>query len=239
MSFTRQRARGCQQRSAAARAGRGRRARTRARLPYGHLQHVQHPQERPAACATSSPARSRAPGRSRSASASRCPSATSRSTSRTPNLEGASHAQRSTRPLARAARGLRPRSSTRSAPVSSRTSASATCDYINRLIRVQRGLEVAGRGLLFVGFLPPAWIGGTAALSLSKILDNMEIGHNVMHGQYDWTGDERLNGKTLRVGHRLPRRPVAPLAQLHAPHPHEHRRQGPRHRLRHPAHVRG
>ncbi|MGO8905939.1 MAG: fatty acid desaturase family protein [Solirubrobacteraceae bacterium] len=70
-------------------------------------------------------------------------------------------------------------------------------DYINNLIRVQRGLEVAGRGLLFAGFLPPAWIGGTAALSLSKILDNMEIGHNVMHGQYDWTGDERLNGKTF------------------------------------------
>ena len=70
-------------------------------------------------------------------------------------------------------------------------------DYINRLIRVQRGLEVAGRGLLFAGFLPPAWIGGTAALSLSKILDNMEIGHNVMHGQYDWTGDERLNGKSF------------------------------------------
>src|ERR1035437_8386580 len=62
-------------------------------------------------------------------------------------------------------------------------------DYIKRLIRVQRGLEVAGRGLLFALFLPPAWIGGTAALSLSKILGNMEIGHNVMHGQYDWTGD--------------------------------------------------
>ena len=70
-------------------------------------------------------------------------------------------------------------------------------DYINSLIRVQRGLEVAGRGLLFLGFLPPAWIGGTAALSLSKILDNMEIGHNVMHGQYDWTGDARLNGKSF------------------------------------------
>ncbi len=69
--------------------------------------------------------------------------------------------------------------------------------YIDKVIRAQRGLEVAGRGLLFFGLLPPAWIGGTAALSLSKILDNMEIGHNVMHGQYDWTGDERLNGKTF------------------------------------------
>jgi len=70
-------------------------------------------------------------------------------------------------------------------------------EYINKVIRTQRGLEVAGRALLFFGFLPPAWIGGTAALSLSKILDNMEIGHNVMHGQYDWMKDPRLDGKTF------------------------------------------
>ena len=70
-------------------------------------------------------------------------------------------------------------------------------DYINKVIRAQRGLEVAGRALLFLGFLPPAWIGGTAALSLSKILDNMEIGHNVMHGQYDGMKDPRFNGKTF------------------------------------------
>ncbi len=70
-------------------------------------------------------------------------------------------------------------------------------EYINKVIRAQRGLEVAGRALLFVGFLPPAWVGGTAALALSKILDNMEIGHNVMHGQYDWMNDPRLDGKTF------------------------------------------
>jgi fatty acid desaturase len=70
-------------------------------------------------------------------------------------------------------------------------------DYIHRVIRAQRGLEVAGRGLLLAGILPPAWIAGTAALSLSKILDNMEIGHNVMHGQYDWMKDPRLDGKTF------------------------------------------
>jgi fatty acid desaturase len=69
--------------------------------------------------------------------------------------------------------------------------------YIHKVIRAQRGLEVAGRGLLFFSFLPPAWLGGVAALSLSKILDNMEIGHNVMHGQYDWMRDARLNGKTF------------------------------------------
>jgi fatty acid desaturase len=68
-------------------------------------------------------------------------------------------------------------------------------DYIRRMIRAQRGLEIAGRLLLEFGWLPPAWIGGTTALSLSKILDNMEIGHNVMHGQYDWMKDPALDSK--------------------------------------------
>ncbi len=70
-------------------------------------------------------------------------------------------------------------------------------DYIERVIRAQRGLEFAGRALLFAGFLPPAWVGGVAALSLSKILDNMEIGHNVMHGQYDFLQDPALDGNTF------------------------------------------
>jgi fatty acid desaturase len=68
-------------------------------------------------------------------------------------------------------------------------------EYIRRIIRWQRGLELSGRALLEVGFLPPAWVGGVAALSLSKILDNMEIGHNVMHGQYDWMRDPALDSK--------------------------------------------
>ena len=63
------------------------------------------------------------------------------------------------------------------------------------MIKAQRALEIAGRGLLFAGFLPPAWLGGTTALALSKILDNMEIGHNVMHGQYDWMKDPALDSK--------------------------------------------
>jgi NADPH-dependent stearoyl-CoA 9-desaturase len=70
-------------------------------------------------------------------------------------------------------------------------------NYIRRVIKVQRGLEVGGRGLLFFGFLPPAWLAGTAALSLSKILDNMEIGHNVMHGQFDWMNDPKLSSKAF------------------------------------------
>jgi fatty acid desaturase len=67
--------------------------------------------------------------------------------------------------------------------------------YIRKVIRAQRGLEITGRGLMFAGFFPPAWLGGVTALSLSKILDNMEIGHNVMHGQYDWMKDPDLTSK--------------------------------------------
>jgi fatty acid desaturase len=65
--------------------------------------------------------------------------------------------------------------------------------YIRRIIRVQRWSEIGGRASLFLGFLPPFWLAGVAALSLSKILDNMEIGHNVLHGQYDWTNDPALS----------------------------------------------
>ena len=50
---------------------------------------------------------------------------------------------------------------------------------------------------MFLGFLPPAWLAGVAALSASKILDNMEIGHNVMHGQYDWMRDDMLHSSSF------------------------------------------
>ncbi|MFD9960821.1 fatty acid desaturase family protein [Amycolatopsis sp. NPDC058986] len=67
--------------------------------------------------------------------------------------------------------------------------------YLRRVVRLQQRFEVAGRALLWAGWFPPAWLAGTAALSISKILDNMEIGHNVLHGQYDWMGDPALNSK--------------------------------------------
>ena len=70
-------------------------------------------------------------------------------------------------------------------------------DYIHNVVAVQRFCEVSGRLLLFAGWFPPAWAGGVAALGLSKILDNMEVGHNVMHGQYDWMKDPALNSRTF------------------------------------------
>ncbi|MGV9710686.1 fatty acid desaturase family protein [Gordonia sp. NPDC003424] len=68
-------------------------------------------------------------------------------------------------------------------------------DYLYSIIRTQRGFEIAGRGLMYLGFFPPAWIAAVGALSVSKILDNMEIGHNVMHGQYDWMREDTYNSR--------------------------------------------
>ncbi len=69
--------------------------------------------------------------------------------------------------------------------------------YIRDIVNKQKKLEVAGRALLWAGWFPPAWVAGVTALSLSKIIDNMEIGHNVMHGQYDWMQDPQLTSKNF------------------------------------------
>lgn len=68
--------------------------------------------------------------------------------------------------------------------------------YIRNLIRLQRTLEVAGRGVLLFSGKKPAWIAGTTLLSLSKILENLEIGHNVLHGQWDWMNDPVIHSTT-------------------------------------------
>jgi linoleoyl-CoA desaturase len=68
--------------------------------------------------------------------------------------------------------------------------------YIRTVVDGQRYLEIGGRALLFAGVLPPAWIAGTALLSIAKILENMEIGHNVMHGQWDWMRDPKIHSST-------------------------------------------
>ncbi|MDQ8035961.1 MAG: acyl-CoA desaturase [Pedobacter sp.] len=69
--------------------------------------------------------------------------------------------------------------------------------YIKRMVRMQRSAEISGRLVLFLGFHPLAWCVGVLLLALSKILDNMEIGHNIMHGQYNWTNDPALRGKSF------------------------------------------
>ncbi|HEX8781288.1 MAG TPA: acyl-CoA desaturase [Nocardioides sp.] len=72
--------------------------------------------------------------------------------------------------------------------------------YINRLIKVQRGLAAGGRVAMLASAHAkagrPALVAGAAMLGLAKILENMEIGHNVMHGQWDWMNDPEIHSST-------------------------------------------
>ena len=68
--------------------------------------------------------------------------------------------------------------------------------YIRRTIAAQRGLEVTGRVLLAFGSRRALWWAGTATLALAKIIENMEISHNVMHGQWDWMNDPEIHSTT-------------------------------------------
>ncbi|WP_027644919.1 fatty acid desaturase family protein [Salinispora oceanensis] len=76
--------------------------------------------------------------------------------------------------------------------------------YIRRLIRTQRRLELGSRAVLLFSLFPPAWIIGTAGLSIAKILENMEIGHNILHGQWDWMRDPKIHSTTWEWDHVSP-----------------------------------
>jgi NADPH-dependent stearoyl-CoA 9-desaturase len=84
--------------------------------------------------------------------------------------------------------------------------------YIVSLLWVIRGLESTGR-LVLLGAAcwlaalttdhsdalhTAVWVTGllgAVLLGVSKCLQNMEFGHNVMHGQYEWLNDPRFEGK--------------------------------------------
>ncbi|MBV8927504.1 MAG: fatty acid desaturase [Mycobacteriaceae bacterium] len=68
--------------------------------------------------------------------------------------------------------------------------------YIRRTIAAQRTLEVAGRVILAASSKRSAWWAGAATLGLAKIIENMEIGHNVMHGQWDWMNDPEIHSSS-------------------------------------------
>lgn len=68
--------------------------------------------------------------------------------------------------------------------------------YIRRVVLVQRLCAFSGRIFMVLGFFTMwLWGLGVLLLALAKILDNMEIGHNILHGQYDWMNDPVLHSK--------------------------------------------
>ena len=77
--------------------------------------------------------------------------------------------------------------------------------YIRTILWTVRILEISGRGLLMLGWFPPTWLLGTFLLGISKIIDNMELGHNVMHGQFNFMNDPRFNGDTFEWDNTCPK----------------------------------
>jgi fatty acid desaturase len=58
--------------------------------------------------------------------------------------------------------------------------------YIQGVRRTSRAAEVVGRGLLWVGHDPFTFGLGMLFTWLHRNLESIEIGHNVLHGQYDY-----------------------------------------------------
>ena len=65
--------------------------------------------------------------------------------------------------------------------------------YIRRSIQLQRALAAGGRIALFASSSRIARYAGTAMLASAKIIENMELGHNVIHGQWDWMNDPEIH----------------------------------------------
>ncbi|BDG08571.1 fatty acid desaturase family protein [Anaeromyxobacter paludicola] len=72
----------------------------------------------------------------------------------------------------------------------------ADAEYIRGVRAVARSAKVAGRLLVHFSLEPISWSAGVAALTVYKVLENMEIGHNVLHGQYDFMHDPLLGSAT-------------------------------------------
>src|ERR1700760_1732457 len=68
--------------------------------------------------------------------------------------------------------------------------------YIQRTIAVQRCLDVAARVVIGVSRTRTGWAVGTCALAAAQSIENMELGHNIGHGQWDWMNDPEIHSTT-------------------------------------------
>ncbi len=76
--------------------------------------------------------------------------------------------------------------------------------YIRRVIHFQRALDVAARLMIAGSRSKTGWLVGTCALAYAKSIENMELGHNISHGQWDWMNDPEIHSTTWEwdmVGH--------------------------------------
>ncbi len=68
--------------------------------------------------------------------------------------------------------------------------------YIQRTIALQRCLDLAARVVIGASRTRTGWAFGTLALAAAKSIENMELGHNIGHGQWDWMNDPEIHSTT-------------------------------------------
>ena len=68
--------------------------------------------------------------------------------------------------------------------------------YITRAIAFQRCLEIVARLTIARTKGKLGWAIGTAALAAAKSIENMELGHNISHGQWDWMNDPEIHSNS-------------------------------------------
>ena len=91
--------------------------------------------------------------------------------------------------------------------------------YILSVIKTQRLMALGGRwailgAMLFMPAWGHAWASGalfwallalgTLSLAVAKIVENMEIGHNVLHAQWDWMKDNNIQSNSWEWDHVCP-----------------------------------
>ncbi|MEU0496887.1 fatty acid desaturase [Mycobacterium sp. NPDC006124] len=69
-------------------------------------------------------------------------------------------------------------------------------NYIRRTIAFQRALDVASRLTIAATSGRRGWWVGAVGLAAAKSIENMEIAHNVGHGQWDWMNDPEIHSTT-------------------------------------------
>ncbi len=68
--------------------------------------------------------------------------------------------------------------------------------YIRRVIALQRFLDLTARLTIAGTRSKVGWVLGTGALAVAKSIENMELGHNIGHGQWDWMNDPEVHSTT-------------------------------------------
>lgn len=88
--------------------------------------------------------------------------------------------------------------------------------YIRRAIAFQRCLEVAARVIIGGSKSKLGWAVGTAALAAAKCVENMELSHNIIHGQWDWMNDPEIHSSSWEWDM------VGPSSHWRSSHNHRH-----------------